>query len=183
VDLRFRTVKTARGHVGFVASGRGLRQVYLPFRSVERLKRAIDRDAADAIEDSSLMPRFARDLKRYFAGKAVEFAVPLDWTGCTTFEVDVWQACRRIRYGQTRSYNYLAEYVGRPGGARAIGMAMRRNPCPIVVPCHRVVKSDGSLGGFSAPGGVRLKRRLLEMEAAPQMDRGSRSVTWAASRR
>jgi methylated-DNA-[protein]-cysteine S-methyltransferase len=166
MGLRFRTIETAKGHVGFVASRRGLRRVYLPYRNLESLRRAIRKDVPEAIEDSSLMPDLARDLKRYFAGEAVKFAVPLDSTGFTPFEVDVWHACRRIGYGQTRSYKHLAEYMGRPGGARAIGMAMRRNPWPIVVPCHRVVKSDGSLGGFSAPGGVALKQRLLEMEAA-----------------
>ncbi|MFQ5805139.1 MAG: methylated-DNA--[protein]-cysteine S-methyltransferase [Phycisphaerae bacterium] len=169
MELRYRTVETARGYVGFVASRRGLRRVYLPFRNAGSLKRAISADAPGAIKDPSLMPDFVDDLERYFAGEAVEFAVPLDWTGWTTFEVDVWEACRRIGYGRTRSYKQLAEYMGRPGGARAIGTAMSRTPCPIVVPCHRVVKSDGALGGFSAPGGATLKRRLLEMEATSQV--------------
>ncbi|MBU0617216.1 MAG: MGMT family protein, partial [Planctomycetes bacterium] len=74
--------------------------------------------------------------------------------------------CRRVCYGQTRSYKQLAEQLGRPGAARAVGTAMSRNPCPIVVPCHRVVRSDGSLGGFSGPDGVNTKHRLLQMEAA-----------------
>ena len=165
MGLRFRTVKTAQGYAGFVASPRGVRHVYLPFRDVTHLKRAISEDATGALEDRSLMPGFAGALQRYFAGQAVNFDVRLDWTGWTTFQVDVWEACRRIGYGQTRSYKHLAEQVGRPGGARAIGMAMSRNPCPVVVPCHRVVRSDGSAGGFSAPGGTTFKRRLLRMEA------------------
>jgi len=168
MELRFRTVATVQGYVGFVASRRGLRSAYLPFRNLASLKRTIQTEAPEAIEDANLMPDLADALRRYFAGEAVEFAVPLDWTGWSTFEVDVWHACRRIGYGQTRSYKHLAESVGRPNGARAVGMAMRRNPCPIVVPCHRVVRSDGVLGGFSAPGGTMLKRRLLEMEAAAQ---------------
>ena len=166
MGLRFRTVETARGHVGFVASPRGLRRVYLPLRDVRKLRRAICRDAPGAREDTSLMPGFARQLRQYFAGKAVKFAAPVDWTGRSKFEVAVWQACRRIGYGRTCAYGSLAKRVGRPGGARAVGSAMRRNPCPLVVPCHRVVKSDGALGGFSGPGGVASKRALLEMEAA-----------------
>ena len=166
MELRFRTVETVKGYAGFVASRRGLRGVQLPFRSVGSLKRAIREVAAGAIEAPDLMPDFADALKRYFAGEAVEFRVRLDWRGATEFEADVWQVCRRIRYGQTRSYKHLAERVGRPGGARAVGMAMSRNPCPIVVPCHRVVRSDGSLGGFSSPGGISQKRGLLAMEAA-----------------
>lgn len=166
MQLLFRTICTAQGHVGFVVSQRGLRRVYLPYRNVSSLKRAIRADAPDAAEDPNLMPAFAAALEHYFAGEPVEFDIPLDGREWSSFELDVWQACRRIAYGQTRSYKHLAEHVGRPGGARAVGVAMSRNPCPIVVPCHRVVKSDGSLGGFSSPGGVDQKRKLLEMEAA-----------------
>lgn len=165
MGLRFRTVKTARGCAGFVASNRGLCKVYLPVRNLGGLKRAIRTDG-DATEDHALMPDLAAALKRYFAGEAVEFSVPLDLDASTQFEADVWRACRRINYGETRSYKYLAECVGRPGAARAVGTAMSRNPCPLVVPCHRVLRSDGSLGGFSSPGGVKQKRDLLEMEAA-----------------
>jgi methylated-DNA-[protein]-cysteine S-methyltransferase len=166
MGLHFRTMKTTDGYVGFVVSARGLRQVYLPVRNVGSLKRVIRKENPDAVEDRSLLPGFADALRRYFAGEAVEFHVPLDWSGRSRFEVDVWEVCRRIKYGQTRSYKELAERVGRPGGARAVGMAMRHNPCPIVVPCHRVLRSDGSLGGFSSPGGVASKRALLQMEAA-----------------
>jgi len=166
MELRFRTVRTALGYVGFVASPRGLRWVYLPQRDPARLRDMIRKDAPTAIEDHHLLPRLADALCRYFAGEPVEFDVPLDWRGRPSFLVDAWQACRRIGYGQTCSYKWLAEQLGRPGGARAVGMAMRRNPCPIVVPCHRVVRSDGRLGGFSGAGGTAFKRRLLQMEAA-----------------
>jgi methylated-DNA-[protein]-cysteine S-methyltransferase len=166
VQLRYRVVKTASGYAGFVASERGVRRVYLPFSRRESLERAIGKDVVGAVEDPHLMADFAGALRRYLSGKPVKFDVRCDWKGRTSFEVDVWQACRRIGYGQTRSYKDLAEEVGRPGGARAIGMAMRRNPCPLVVPCHRVVRSDGSPGGFSSRGGTRLKQRLLQMEGA-----------------
>jgi methylated-DNA-[protein]-cysteine S-methyltransferase len=166
MKLSFRTIDTVQGYVGFVASRRGLRRVYLPYRSLASLKRAIRADAPGAVEEPNLMPTFAAALEQYFAGEQVEFDIPLDGREWSSFELDVWQACRRISYGQTRSYKHLAEHVGRPGGARAVGLAMSRNPCPIVVPCHRVVRSDGSLGGFSSPGGVDQKRQLLEMEAA-----------------
>lgn len=166
MELRFRTVKTRLGYAGLLTSRRGLRRLYLPVRNAASLKSAIAEDAPDAIEDPRLVPALAQTLRRYFAGEPVEFPVRIDWTGWTPFEVDVWRACRRIGYGRTRTYKHLAKQVGRPGAARAVGTAMRRNPCPLVVPCHRVIKSDGSMGGFSAPGGVALKRRLLQMEAA-----------------
>jgi methylated-DNA-[protein]-cysteine S-methyltransferase len=166
VNPRFRTLKTTAGYVGFLASNRGLRRVYLPARTAEALKRAIRKDAPNATEDRRLLPELAGALQRYFAGQPVNFDVKLDWTDRSEFDADVYHACRRIPYGRTRSYKQLAEQVGRPGAARAVGNAMRTNDCPIVVPCHRVLKSDGSLGGFSGPDGINTKRRLLQMEAA-----------------
>jgi len=166
MDMRYRIIETQRGYAGFVASPRGLRQVVLPVRTVGGLKRVVRKDNPEAVEDRSLLSGFADALQRYFAGETVVFDVRFDWAGRSRFAVEVWKACRRIGYGQTRSYKELAEQVGRPRGARATGMAMRCNPCPIAVPCHRVLRSDGSLGGFSSPGGVAVKRALLEMEAA-----------------
>ncbi len=165
MTLRFRTVTTIQGHAGFVASNRGLCRVYLPSRTVGSLRRIIKKDSPEATEDQRLLPDFANALKRYFAGKAVNFTVQIDRTGLSPFEVDVYRACRRIAYAKTRSYKQLAEAIGRPNAARAVGTALSRNPYPIVIPCHRVVKSDGSPGGFSAPGGTTTKHRLLQMEA------------------
>jgi methylated-DNA-[protein]-cysteine S-methyltransferase len=162
----FRTLRTPRGYVGFVASNRGLRRVYLPTRTADSLKRVIRKDTPGVTEDRQLLPELTDALRRYFAGQPVEFSVKFDWVGRSNFEIDVYHACRRVRYGQTRSYKQLAEQLGRPGAARAVGTAMSRNPCPIVVPCHRVVRSDGLLGGFSGPDGINAKRRLLRMEAA-----------------
>jgi len=166
VNPRFRTLKTTQGYVGFLASDRGLRRVYLPAGTVGALKQVIRKDAPDATEDRRLLPDFASTLQRYFGGQPVKFNVKIDWSQRSDFDVDVYHACRRIPYGRTRSYKQLAEQVGRPGAARAVGNAMRTNSCPIVVPCHRVLKSDGSLGGFSGPDGINTKRRLLQMEAA-----------------
>ena len=166
MNPRFRTLKTTQGYVGFLASDRGLRRVYLPARTAEALKRAIRKDARDATEDRRLLPDLAGTLQRYFGGQPVNFNVKIDWTDRSDFDAAVYHACRRIPYGRTRSYKQLAEQVGRPGAARAVGNAMRTNDCPIVVPCHRVLKSDGSLGGFNAPDGINTTRRLLQMEAA-----------------
>jgi len=166
MHLEYRVIRTQAGWCGFVATARGLRRVILPHASAENVRRQIEREFPDARENPHLMPRFAQNLQRYFAGEPVTFDVRIDTTGWHDFERDVWSICRNIGYGRTATYRDLAERLGRPGGARAVGLAMRRNPCPIVVPCHRVVRSDGSLGGYSGPGGVRFKRRLLEMEAA-----------------
>jgi O-6-methylguanine DNA methyltransferase len=162
----FRTVKTCAGYVGFVATDRGLRRLFLPEKNRAALEAAMRQAFPDVKEDRVLLPPLASALEQYFAGDEVEFDVRFDWSGWSTFEIDVWRACQRIRYGQTRSYKDLAEGLRRPGAARAVGMAMSHNPFPIVVPCHRVVKSDGSLGGYSGPEGVAFKRRLLDMESA-----------------
>ena len=84
----------------------------------------------------------------------------------TPFQRAVWLACMRIPRGQTRSYKWIAEQIGKPGAVRAVGSALGKNPFAPAVPCHRVVKSDGTLGGFSAPGGLKAKLALLKKEKA-----------------
>lgn len=84
----------------------------------------------------------------------------------TPFQQAVWKACMTIPRGQTRSYKWIAARIGRPGAVRAVGSALGRNPFAPVVPCHRVVKSDGTPGGFSGPGGVKAKLALLRKEKA-----------------
>ncbi|MFD2488338.1 methylated-DNA--[protein]-cysteine S-methyltransferase [Amycolatopsis jiangsuensis] len=104
-----------------------------------------------------------RQLGEYFAGERTEFDLPLALRG-TPFQQTVWQQLTRIPYGETITYRELAEHIGRPGAFRAVGLANGRNPVSIVVPCHRVVGSNGDLTGYG--GGVDRKRRLLELEAA-----------------
>jgi len=161
---RYRALNTRLGHLGFVASPRGLRGLWLPQADAEALRRRILRQFPGAVEDQGLMPALVDALRRYFAREIVAFEAPIDWGGYTDFQVAVLQACRRIPYGRTRSYGALADQVGKPRAARAVGAVMKRNACPIVVPCHRVIAGDGSLGGYSGTGGVALKRRLLVME-------------------
>jgi O-6-methylguanine DNA methyltransferase len=86
--------------------------------------------------------------------------------GYTPFRRAVWKACMRIPEGETRSYKWVAEQIGKPGAARAVGAALGENPFAPVVPCHRVIRSDGTLGGFSAPGGLKAKLDLLRKEKA-----------------
>lgn len=112
--------------------------------------------------------QLARELREYFSGARREFTLPLA-PGGTEFQRRVWEALCRIPFGETRSYAQLAEALGRPGAARAVGQANRRNPLPILVPCHRVLAADGGLGGYLGEwegGGTALKRWLLEHEGA-----------------
>jgi O-6-methylguanine DNA methyltransferase len=101
-------------------------------------------------------------LGRYFGGQRVEFRFRLTDGEATAFQREVWDALRGIPYGQTRTYGEIARALGKPRAARAVGGACGANPWPIIVPCHRVVAADGSLGGYSA--GVEWKRLLLRIE-------------------
>lgn len=112
--------------------------------------------------DTAVFAPVIGQLKEYFAGERREFELPLAPAG-TPFQLLVWQALRAIPYGETRSYTQLAQQIGQ-GGARAVGLANGANPLPIVVPCHRVIGSDGSLTGFG--GGLSTKRSLLALEGA-----------------
>jgi methylated-DNA-[protein]-cysteine S-methyltransferase len=102
-------------------------------------------------------------LSEYFAGGRVEFDVPLAMAG-TPFQRRVWGALQRIPYGETTTYGELARRVGQPSASRAVGLANGRNPIAVIVPCHRVIGSDGSLTGYG--GGLERKRLLLELEAS-----------------
>jgi O-6-methylguanine DNA methyltransferase len=104
----------------------------------------------------------ARQLDAYLAGERSDFDLPLEPAG-TPFEQDVWRALGEIPYGDTWSYQQLADRLDRPGAARAVGRANGRNPLWVVVPCHRVIGANGSLTGYA--GGLDLKRRLLDIES------------------
>ena len=100
----------------------------------------------------------------YARGRPVLFDDLLDLDGATPFQQAAWLAARRIPWGETRSYAWLAQAIGRPTAARAVGQAMARNRLPIIVPCHRVIASGGGLGGYS--GGTSMKEMLLRLEGA-----------------
>jgi methylated-DNA-[protein]-cysteine S-methyltransferase len=109
------------------------------------------------------MDQAVREFRAYFAGKLRVFQVPLDMEG-TEFQLSVWNALTRIPFGETRSYAQIAQTVGRPNAVRAVGAANGANPVAIIVPCHRVIGSNGTLTGYG--GGLPLKKRLLELEGA-----------------
>lgn len=108
-----------------------------------------------------VLQQAARELREYFAGERREFSVPLDFSG-TEFQNKVWRALRSIPFGETRSYGQLAAQIGAPKASRAVGAANGRNPIPIILPCHRVIGSSGSLTGFG--GGLPMKKQLLAHE-------------------
>jgi methylated-DNA-[protein]-cysteine S-methyltransferase len=124
------------------------------------------------LEHGASVPLFVREaidgMVAVMAGVARDLRdVPIDDRGVDPFRRKVYAATREIGSGTTRSYGEVARSIGYPDGARDIGAALARNPFPIIVPCHRVVAANGALTGFSAPGGLATKRRMLELEGAP----------------
>jgi methylated-DNA-[protein]-cysteine S-methyltransferase len=113
------------------------------------------------IADKAAFPEVIRQLRAYFAAELKEFDLPLAMDG-TQFQLRVWRALQEIPYGGTTSYGQLAAKIGNPKAMRAVGLANGRNPIPIIVPCHRVLGSDGSLTGFG--GGLENKQKLLALE-------------------
>ena len=120
------------------------------------------RSASPTNKTPSFIHKLARQLKQYAAGKSVRWSVPVDLSSGTTFQRKVWRVLTKIPFGQTRSYGWVAQKIGKPNASRAVGAACGANPVPVIIPCHRVVASDGSLGGFG--GGLPMKRRLLAVE-------------------
>lgn len=105
---------------------------------------------------------FKKELASYFEGTGTGFTPQIKFLVGTEFERKVWESLNEVPFGETRTYKWVAERVGSPSAVRAVGRALSKNPVPIVIPCHRIIESDGSIGGYSS--GVDTKRRLLEME-------------------
>lgn len=112
-------------------------------------------------ESSSALSPYLQELSEYFAGQRREFSFPLDLRG-TGFQLACWRALLEIPYGETRSYRDIAQAIGHSHAFRAVGMSNNRNPIAIIVPCHRVIASSGSLCGYG--GGLDIKRKLLDLE-------------------
>lgn len=163
--LRYDVFKTKPGWIGVLASPYGLCRLTFPRTSADEARSELFRNIR---EDIDRLPEhfngIAARLRAYFDGQRASFDDELDLSGATRFEKDVWTAIRLIPPGETRSYGWVARQIGRPQAARAVGQALGRNPLPVIIPCHRVVTSDGKLGGFG--GGLEMKRFLLCLEAS-----------------
>ena len=153
--LYFDTLASPIGELRLVADVHGLRRVCFEH---DRHPQACD---AGGMRDPARLQRARRQLEEYFAGTRRTFDLELHVVG-TSFQLQVWKALRGIPYGETLSYAGLAERIGQPSACRAVGAANGRNPLPIIVPCHRVIGSNGTLVGFG--GGLDVKRALLALE-------------------
>lgn len=162
----FDLVPTPLGVCGVAVGPRGVRRVVLPVGAAVRMERFLRRAFPGARRDRRACRRAAGALRRFFRTGRAAGAGPLDLGAASRLERDVYGALLRTGPGDVLAYSTLARRIGRPRASRAVGHALGRNPVPLIVPCHRVIRADGTLGGFSCPGGLRLKRRLLAFEAS-----------------
>lgn len=151
-------IESPVGPLQLVASEKGL--CAINFNATKAHQQALAGSMQDGT-NHTLLVKAQKQLTEYFAGKRKEFDVLLDMQG-TVFQIKAWKQLQKIPYGQTISYGEQARGMGDPKKARAVGAANGRNPLPIIVPCHRVIGSNGALVGFSS--GVKIKEMLLELE-------------------
>jgi methylated-DNA-[protein]-cysteine S-methyltransferase len=165
LDVAYRTVDSPVGRLLLAATHNGLVRVAYTTEDHDRVLQDLsDRISPRILHHPARLDTTARELDEYFAGRRRSFSLPIDWQLSVGFRATVLQHLADIEYGHTASYAAVAHLAGRPKAFRAVGTACATNPLPVVVPCHRVVKSDGSMGGYL--GGSDAKATLLELEAA-----------------
>lgn len=158
--------RTDFGHFGLAAEQNHLTKTVLPQPDPEKIKAIFLADSPDAKYEKTLFHQLQVQITAYFKGSYVEFNkdIPIMIAPATNFTRRVLTACRNITYGQTISYSQLARKSGSPAAARAVGSILSKNPLPLIIPCHRIIKADGGIGKFSAAGGTKTKIKLLNLE-------------------
>lgn len=152
-------IQTPLGELYLVSSDKGLQGVYQKKQAAPLLKPGQETSPA-----AQILAQAKKELQEYFAGQRKNFDVPLDVQG-TEFQKKVWQQLSEIPYGKTFSYSDIANKMKKPKAMRAVGSANGKNPVWIIIPCHRVIAANGTLGGYA--GGLPMKKKLLELESLP----------------
>jgi methylated-DNA-[protein]-cysteine S-methyltransferase len=155
-------LETRLGPIGVAYRERGIVSLQLPRRNEEQAWRELEKEFPDGVRRADVPEAITNELCAYAEGRCKEFDLPVDLSGLRPFQRAVLTAIAKIPFGETRSYGWVARAIGKPGAARAVGQALHTNPIPIIIPCHRIVASDGSLGGYG--GGVPMKIKLLRLE-------------------
>jgi methylated-DNA-[protein]-cysteine S-methyltransferase len=157
-------VETKIGWIGLAWSARGLVSLQLPRPSRAAALRNFQREYPQGVWRDHAPAEMLRELKEYAEGRRRAFELRLDWSSIKPFQRAVLKAASTIPFGETRSYGWIAHKIGKPLAARAVGQALGANPIPIILPCHRVIASNGKLGGYG--GGLPMKVKLLKLEGA-----------------
>lgn len=156
-------IQTQLGWITIVSSARGIIALDFPRASRVASLRGLRREYPDAVMQDAPV-QIAQELRDYAGGRCHEFGLSIDWSLIKPFQRAVLQAAKQIPFGETRTYAWIAQKIGKPRAVRAVGHALGTNPIPIVLPCHRVIGSDGGLRGYR--GGLAMKARLLKLEGA-----------------
>jgi len=161
--------ETSFGFCGIAWNERGICRFMLPMSTPgpteERMLRPLS--SSTSAEPTGFAAEAVAAARRYFEGSHEDFsAYPVDLDGIDPFRRAIYQAARRLHYGETTTYGGLAADAGFPQAARETGVALGRNPVPLIIPCHRILAAGGKLGGFSAPGGTATKQKMLALENA-----------------
>ncbi len=163
LDVAYASADSPFGQLLLAQTPKGLIRVGLPNQDTDLLLTELaTRISPRVLEAPARLDEARRELDLYFAGKLDSFDLPLDWRLSDGFQLRVQKAIARIPYGETRNYTEMATKAGNVRAVRAAGTACGRNPIPVVVPCHRVLRSSGGLGGYG--GGLPMKQGLLELE-------------------
>ena len=168
--MKYTIFKTEFGFFGLLAGKNALLRTSLPAASYESAQTDLLVGLNGASEDKTLFQSLQKQIIDYFDGKRVIISgdIPIGLDNYSDFTKDILSACRKIPYGQTVSYSEVSAMAGRPKAIRAAGNALGNNPLPLIIPCHRVIKSDGTTGRFqkNKPGAANLKKEMLQLEAA-----------------
>ena len=162
--------ETQFGWMGFVGGLEGIQRICLPLPEKEQAFELIRCHCQTLQESRVLFKNEIAQIEEYFAGDRKEFRVRLDFSSATPFQRRVYEILMTIPFGEVRSYGWMARKIGNEKALRAVGHANGKNKWPLIVPCHRIVGSNGSLTGFSAAGGIDLKARLLRHEGVSIID-------------
>lgn len=162
-----RVARTPLGDLLVAISDQGVVAVDFPGSQAEFLQRLRARTGAAALRSARHVAEAARQLRGYLEGERSAFDLAVDLRFLTDFQRQVLLAAAQVPRGQVATYGEIARQIGHPRAARAVGQALGHNPVPIIIPCHRILATDGSLGGYSGRGGLRTKARLLALEGAP----------------
>ena len=167
--MKYTIFSTAWGYFGLLADKNGLVRTVLPCENRKAVEKCLLAGLKSPQFNKNLLKPLQKQIIAYFEGKRSprppsSALCPLNLFDLSPFTRKVLGACMKIPAGKTVSYSQLAGMIGKPRASRAVGSALARNPIPLIIPCHRVIHSDGSLGNFSAMGGTLLKKKLLELE-------------------
>ena len=163
---KYTIFQTKWGYFGLAGTKYGLCRTQLPGSKPEKIKKRLLENLPTAQFDKTFYKILQQQIIAYFEGACVNFTrdIPLILDGFSSFGISVLTTCRKIEFGQTTTYGKLAKKAGRPNASRAVGSTLAKNPLPLIIPCHRIIRSDGKMGGFSAPGGIILKKKMIELE-------------------